>query len=116
MSMKIKKPWGEVRQFTFNQNSTVKLIILKPGQKTSLHRHHLRDELWLILDEGIVVQIGDSIYETNPGDEFVIPAEKLHRITSKTKEARVLEIAFGYSLEEDDHMVEDDYGRVVLEK
>lgn len=116
MSMRIEKPWGEVRQFTFNQNASVKLITLKPDQKTSLHRHHLRDDFWLILDEGIVVQIGDEVIETKPGDEFVVPAEKLHRIISQGKEARVLEIAFGYSFEEDDYMVEDDYGRLTSKK
>ncbi len=114
--MKIKKPWGEIKQLTFNQNSTVKLITLKPNQKTSLHRHFLRDDLWVILDEGLSVQIGDEVIETNPGDEFVVPAEKLHRIISRGKEARVLEIAFGYSIEEDDQMVEDDYGRLVEKK
>lgn len=114
--MEIKKPWGEVKQLTFNQNATVKLITLKPDQKTSLHRHHLRDDLWLILDEGITVQIGDELIETKPGDEFVVPAEKLHRIISRGKEARVLEIAFGYSFEEDDYMVEDDYGRATAER
>lgn len=109
--MLVKKPWGEFKQLSFNQTCTVKLITVLPNRKTSLHYHNLRDDMWVILDEGLQVQIGEDIFDASAGDEFVVPAEKVHRIISKGRKGRVLEVAFGYSDEEDDYRFEDDYGR-----
>ncbi len=112
--MLIDKPWGNFKQLTFNQNCSVKLITVFPGQETSLHFHNLRDDLWLVLDEGIEVQVGEEKKQTAPNDEFVIPSGKLHRIICTGDEpARVLEIAFGYTDEKDTIRTEDDYGRPV---
>lgn len=109
--MLIKKPWGEFKQLSFNQTCTVKLITVSPNCKTSLHYHNLRDDMWVILDDGLQVQIGDDVFDASVGDEFVVPAEKVHRIISKGQKGRVLEVAFGYTEEEDDYRFEDDYGR-----
>lgn len=111
--MLVKKPWGEFKQLSFNQTCTVKLITVLPSRKTSLHYHNLRDDMLVVLDDGLQVQIGDKILDADAGDEFVVPAEKVHRIISKGKKGRVLEVAFGYSDEEDDYRFEDDYGRPI---
>lgn len=112
--MLVKKPWGFYKQLTFNQNCTVKLITIYPNQETSLHYHNLRDDMWIILDEGLKVQIDEKVIDTKSGDEFVIPAESLHRIISKGKEGRILEIEYGYTADGDTFRVEDDYGRKII--
>lgn len=109
--MRIKKPWGKVKEYVQNQTATVRLIYMNPNEETSLHRHHLRDDMWIILDEGLEVQVGEKTYSPKAGDEFVIPSENLHRIISKRTPGRVLEIAFGYASEEDIDRLEDEYGR-----
>ena len=106
-----EKPWGFIKQFVLNQPCSVKLISLEPNQETSLHHHNLRDDMWVILDDGLEVQIGDKTYNTKSGEEYVIPAEQVHRIVSKGKKGRVLEVAFGFTDEEDNFRLEDDYGR-----
>lgn len=111
--MQIQKPWGFVKEYALNQTATVRVIYLEPNQETSLHSHNLRDDMWVILDKNVKVQIGDEKKETQPGEEYVIPAETLHRIFSGKTPARVLEIAFGYASEEDIVRVADDYGRIV---
>jgi mannose-6-phosphate isomerase-like protein (cupin superfamily) len=111
--MQIQKPWGFVKEYALNQTATVRIINLEPNQETSLHSHNLRDDMWVILDTNVKVQIGEEIKETKPGDEYVIPAETLHRIFSGQTSARVLEIAFGYASEEDIIRIADEYGRVV---
>lgn len=111
--MRIKKPWGRVKEYVQNQTATVRLIYMQPNNETSLHRHHLRDDMWIILDDGLEVQIGDEVKTPFAGDEFVIPAESLHRIISKDTPGRVLEIAFGYASEEDIDRVADEYGRTI---
>jgi mannose-6-phosphate isomerase-like protein (cupin superfamily) len=109
--MILDKPWGRVTTYTLNQPASVRIIEVQPGQQTSLQYHQLRDELWVILDGGLKVQIGDDVHEAEPGEEFMVPAERTHRIISMGAPGRVLEIAYGYTTEDDTHRLEDDYGR-----
>lgn len=111
--MRIKKPWGKVQEYVQNQTATVRLIYMEPHQETSLHRHHLRDDMWVILDDGLSIQIGNETKNPAAGEEFVIPSESLHRIISKDTPGRVLEINFGYSNEEDVERIKDEYGRMI---
>lgn len=111
--MQIQKPWGHVKEYALNQTATVRIIYLEANKETSLHLHNLRDDMWVIIDKGVKVQIGDQVKETKPGEEYIVPAETLHRILSSEKPVRVLEIAFGYASEEDIHRVADEYGRTV---
>lgn len=109
--MKVEKPWGYYKQYALNRTCSVRLIVLEADQETSLHWHNLRSDLWVILDDGIKVQIGDELHDAKAGEEFFIPSEQLHRLISTGAKARVLEIAFGYCIEDDIHRLADDYGR-----
>jgi mannose-6-phosphate isomerase-like protein (cupin superfamily) len=109
--MILDKPWGRVTSYTLNQPASVRIVEVRPGQQTSLQYHQLRDELWVILDDGLKVQIGDDVVHAKPGEEFMVPAEKSHRIIASDRPGRVLEIAYGYTTEDDTHRLEDDYGR-----
>jgi mannose-1-phosphate guanylyltransferase/mannose-6-phosphate isomerase len=72
----------------------------------------MRDEIWVVLDPGLTIEIGDRAIEAGPGEEFMIPAEERHRIrcTGNTR-GRILEIAYGYTTEDDTQRLEDAYGR-----
>jgi mannose-6-phosphate isomerase len=110
----VEKPWGRVATYAYNQPSTVRVITVEPGQETSVHFHRMRDETWVVLDPGLVVEIGDREAPTTPGEEFVIPAEQPHRIRCVGPAAgRILEVAYGYTTEDDSQRLEDDYGRPV---
>ena len=110
--MIVEKPWGKVTTYALNQPSSVRIITIESGQETSEHYHHLRDEMWIVLDEGLRVQIGNRIAQTKPGDEFVVSSEEPHRITNTaSRRGRVLEIAYGYTTEDDVLRLQDDYGR-----
>src|SRR5439155_27060678 len=88
------------------------MITIDPGQETSEHYHQLRDENWVVLDPGLLVQIGNRSVEANPGDEFIVSAEETHRIKNVGDDrGRVLEVAYGYTTEEDTLRLQDDYGR-----
>ncbi len=89
----------------------MKLITLEPDQQTSLHFHLLRDDMWVVLDDGLEVRIGDETYVCHEGDEFVITAEQPHMIKSAGIKGRVLEINFGFTSEDDTHRLQDVYGR-----
>jgi len=101
--MLLEKPWGLIREYTLNQVSTVKMILVKAGASTSFHYHNLRDDMWIILDGGLEVRIGDEVHHPREGDEFVVKAGTSHSISAGDTPGRVLEIDFGFTAEEDVH-------------
>jgi mannose-6-phosphate isomerase len=108
----IDKPWGKVVTYALNQPSSVRVIMVEPAQETSVHYHQLRDEMWVVLDRGLQIQIGNRTTLAQPGEEFVVSAETTHRIANTGDvRGRVLEIAYGYTTEDDTLRLEDDYGR-----
>jgi mannose-6-phosphate isomerase len=108
----VDKPWGKVVTYALNQPSSVRVITVEPGQETSVHYHQLRDEMWVVLDNGLTIQIGNRVVEASPGEEFVVASETTHRISNPgAKRGRVLEIAYGYTTEDDTLRLHDDYGR-----
>jgi mannose-1-phosphate guanylyltransferase/mannose-6-phosphate isomerase len=110
--MIVDKPWGKVVTYALNQPSSVRVITVEPEQETSVHYHQMRDEMWVVLDPGLLVQIGNKVVEATPGEEFMVSAETTHRISNQTtSRGRVLEIAYGYTTEDDTLRLEDDYGR-----
>lgn len=110
--MIVDKPWGKVVTYALNQPSSVRVITVEPEQETSVHYHQMRDEMWVVLDPGLLVQIGNKVVEATPGEEFMVSAETTHRISNRAAaRGRVLEIAYGYTTEDDTLRLEDDYGR-----
>lgn len=105
------RPWGNFRQFSLNHPTTVKVITVEAGQALSLQAHKFRDELWVVLDEGLRVQVEDRVTDTATGDEIVIARGEKHRLSSLGARGRVLEIAFGRFDEDDIERFDDAYGR-----
>ena len=105
------RPWGSFRQYAHNNEVTVSLMEVRAGQRLSLQSHTGRAELWIVLDEGAVIQIEDVIHHPRAGDELWIPAGARHRLSSSGPVVRVLEVAFGNWQQEDITRYEDDYQR-----
>ena len=82
--MIVDRPWGRIVTYALNQPSSVKVITVLPGHATVAHAHRLRDELWVVLDEGIVVRIGDRVIEAGPGEEVMVRPSR--RTGSRTEE------------------------------
>ncbi len=109
---RVTRPWGSFSQYAFNQDCTVSLMTVNPGQRLSLQSHTGRAELWIVLDDGAQVQVGDDVRVYNSGDEIWIPANEKHRLAcAGDKPVRVLEVAFGNWQQEDIARYEDDYKR-----
>jgi len=108
----VDKPWGKVATYALNQPSSVRVITVEPGQETSVHYHRMRDEMWVVLDSGLTIEIGNRMVNAEAGEEFMVPAEETHRIRcAGSTRGRVLEIAYGYTTEDDTQRLEDAYGR-----
>jgi mannose-1-phosphate guanylyltransferase/mannose-6-phosphate isomerase len=112
-SIKVDKPWGRFEQYTHNLTCTVKIITVAPGGKLSSQYHHHRDELWVVLDDGARVQLGEDVLEPGIGEKVFIPRGTVHRLAGPDdREVRILEISFGEFDEEDIVRLDDVYGRV----
>jgi len=108
----VERPWGSFKQYAFNQDCTVSLMTVLPGQRLSLQSHTGRAELWIVLDSGALVQVGDDIREYGAGAEIWIPANERHRLScAGTEPVRVLEVAFGNWQQADITRYEDDFKR-----
>ncbi|GAB5535561.1 MAG: cupin domain-containing protein [Rubricoccaceae bacterium] len=107
----VKRPWGSFRQYANNEEVTVSLMEVKPGQRLSLQSHTGRAELWIVLDDGASVEVGDQRLHPSAGDEIWIPANTKHRLGSTGPTVRVLEVAFGNWQQDDITRYSDDYDR-----
>ncbi|MSU54917.1 MAG: cupin domain-containing protein [Candidatus Taylorbacteria bacterium] len=106
-----KRPWGEFRQYTENESVTVKTIFVKHGEGLSLQYHHKRSEFWRVIFGNPEIVIGQKKIYAKKGDEFVIPTEKVHRLSAPHDDVEILEIASGRFDEGDIVRLEDRYGR-----
>jgi len=112
-SVRVEKPWGSFEQYTHNLPSTVKVITVAPGGALSRQYHENRDELWVVLDAGALVEVGDEVLAPQPGDKLFIPRGTVHRLCCNGDgPTRILEVSFGSFDEEDIVRLEDVYGRV----
>lgn len=109
----VRRPWGSFKQYAHNAPCTVSLMTVEPGQRLSLQSHTGRAELWIVLDAGAEVQVGDRIQICDAGDEVWIPAGEKHRLAAKAGGAavRVLEVAFGNWQQADITRLADDFQR-----
>ena len=59
-----KRPWGDFRQFTLNEKSTVKILTVKPKQAFSLQTHKNRREFWYFLEGSGTIIAGEKKIKT----------------------------------------------------
>lgn len=109
--MKEKRPWGGFERFTLNESSTVKILTIGPGKRSSLQYHRERKEFWKVLEGNPKLTVGGRVVRAKPDDEFVIGKRTRHRIEAGAKRVRMLEISFGRFDEGDIVRLEDDFGR-----
>jgi mannose-6-phosphate isomerase len=107
-----ERPWGNFSQYVSNGECTVSLLTVKPGHRLSLQSHTARAELWIVLDDGAEIQVGDRVKRHHAGDEVWIPVNTKHRLScTGSNSVRVLEITFGNWQQSDITRYEDDYAR-----
>lgn len=108
------RPWGFWEQFALNELCTVRILTIFPNQCLSLQYHEHREEFFVALDDGIMLQVGEKTIVANRGDYVLIPRYERHRQFAPPSHAvRVLEVSFGnYDQVGDIVGLDDKYGRV----
>src|SRR3989344_639494 len=89
------RPWGSFRQFTHNEPTTVKIITVTKGERNSLQRHKMRDEMWIIIEGTMEVTLDNTVQIAGAGEEFWLPAGTRHRFKGIGESNRLVEISFG---------------------
>lgn len=107
----VTRPWGSFEQFANNQDCTVSLMAVEPGQRLSLQAHTARAELWIVIDDGAIIQVGEQVHHPPAGARIWIPVNTPHRLGSGGPRVRVLEVAFGNWQQADVVRFDDDYAR-----
>lgn len=108
------RPWGYYRVLADEADHKVKRIVVHPGQRLSLQRHHKRSEHWYIVQGEAIVTCGEKEISLEKGKSVDIPKGMWHRIKNPgSKDTVFIEVQTGSYLGEDDiERAQDDYGRI----
>ena len=110
---KIKKPWGQEVVWAKEEKFAGKLISITIQQRTSLHYHKIKDEVFYLYSGKLKLTIVEDgvakYYKLRAGDTWHIKPKTTHRLEAETHC-----VLFEVSTPELEDVVrlEDDYGRV----
>jgi len=108
------RPWGYYQVLSEKDDHKVKRVIVYPGKRLSLQRHHYRAEHWYIVHGEAVVTLDTGEIPLKKGESIDIPCGSVHRVMNPGKEnLSFIEIQTGdYFGEDDIERIEDDFGRM----
>ena len=111
--IKVHRPWGSYQSVDNGDRHQVKRIVVKPGSRLSLQKHHHRAEHWIVVRGAARVTINDDIKTVHENELVYIPMGAVHRLENPGKiMLELIEVQTGSYLGEDDIIrIEDDYRR-----
>jgi mannose-1-phosphate guanylyltransferase len=107
------RPWGNYETIDESKRFKVKRIVVSPGAKLSLQRHHHRAEHWIVVAGTAEVRCGDQSFLLSENESTYIPLGERHQLSNPGKiPLEIIEVQSGAYLGEDDiERFEDVYGR-----
>jgi len=110
---RVYRPWGTYQTMDRGDRFQTKRIIVKPGGKLSLQKHHHRSEHWIVVTGTAEVTVGEETRLLQENESTFIPAGTAHRLANPGKvPLHLIEVQCGPYLGEDDIVRLDDvYGR-----
>lgn len=109
----VHRPWGTYETMDSGQRFQTKRIVVKPGAKLSLQKHHHRSEHWVVVSGTAEVTVGEKTFLLQENQSTYIPAGEVHRLANPGRvPLHLIEVQCGPYLGEDDIVrLEDTYGR-----
>lgn len=109
----VYRPWGSYETICISDRFQVKKIVVNPGQKLSLQKHHHRAEHWIVVKGTAQVTCEEKVFSLVEDQSTYIPLGHKHRLENPGKIAlELIEVQSGSYLGEDDIVRYDDvYGR-----
>lgn len=111
--IKVHRPWGSYQSVDNGDRHQVKRIIVKPGGRLSLQKHHHRSEHWIVVRGAARVTVNELVKTVHENESIYIPIGAVHRLENPGKiPLELIEVQTGSYLGEDDIIrIEDDYQR-----
>jgi len=114
MHRKVYRPWGHYDLVDTGDRHQTKRIVVKPGAKLSVQKHHHRAEHWVVVKgTAWVHRDGEDIMVTE-NESIYIPVGSIHSLENPgVIPLEMVEVQSGSYLGEDDIVrFQDNYGRV----
>jgi mannose-1-phosphate guanylyltransferase/mannose-6-phosphate isomerase len=111
--LKVHRPWGSYQSVDDGDRHQVKRVIVKPGGRLSLQKHHHRAEHWIVVGGTARVTIDEMVKTVHENESAYIPMGAVHRLGNPGKIVlELIEVQTGSHLGEDDIIrIKDDYRR-----
>ncbi len=111
---KAYRPWGNYDLVDIGERHQTKRIVVKPGAKLSLQKHHHRAEHWVVVKGTALVTKGDEQILLSENESTYIPLGVVHCLENLgVIPLEIVEVQSGSYLGEDDIVrLVDQYGRV----
>jgi len=111
--LKVHRPWGNYQSIDTGDRHQVKRIVVKPGGRLSLQKHHHRSEHWIVVRGAARVTVNEVVKTVHENESIYVPIGATHRLENPGKILlELIEVQTGSYLGEDDIIrLEDDYRR-----
>ena len=111
--LRVHRPWGSYQSVDNGERHQVKRIVVKPGGRLSLQKHHHRAEHWIVVRGAARVTVNEIVKTVHENESIYIPMGAVHRMENPGKiMLELIEVQTGSYLGEDDIIrIEDDYQR-----
>jgi mannose-1-phosphate guanylyltransferase/mannose-1-phosphate guanylyltransferase/mannose-6-phosphate isomerase len=111
--LKVYRPWGYYHSVDTGSRHQTKRIVVKPGAKLSLQKHHHRAEHWVIVKGTALITKEDQQILLSENESTYIPLGVTHCLENPgVIPLEIVEVQSGSYLGEDDIVrFNDDYGR-----
>jgi mannose-1-phosphate guanylyltransferase/mannose-1-phosphate guanylyltransferase/mannose-6-phosphate isomerase len=111
---KVYRPWGYYDSVDRGSRHNTKRIVVNPGAKLSVQKHHHRAEHWVVVKGTAIVTKGDEEMLLTENESTYIPVGVVHSLENPgVIPLEMIEVQSGSYLGEDDIVRYDDkYGRV----
>jgi mannose-1-phosphate guanylyltransferase/mannose-6-phosphate isomerase len=109
---RVHRPWGYYESVDGGDRFQVKRIVVVPGGKLSLQKHHHRAEHWVVVRGTAEVTVGEQVRVVHENESIYIPIGSVHRLANPGRIGlELIEVQTGSYLGEDDIIRLDDVYR-----
>ena len=111
---RVHRPWGWYQTMDLGDRFRVKRLVVAPGKKLSLQKHHHRAEHWVVVRGTAEVTRDHEVLVVHENESIYLPSGCAHRLSNPGKiPVEIVEVQTGTYLGEDDIVrIEDDFGRL----
>ncbi len=114
---KVHRPWGWFQTRDLGARFRVKRIVVYPGGRLSLQKHHHRAEHWVVVTGTADVTVGETRKTLSENQSVYISLGDVHRLENPGLiDLEIIEVQTGSYLGEDDIIrIEDVYNRAEVQ-